>query len=307
METANRGDAEARRLNELTGRIIGAMMDVHKALGPGLLESTYEACAVMALHAAGLKTKRQVSVPVEFMGVTIDAGYRLDLVVEDVVILELKSVERLLPVHEAQLLTYLKLTGLRVGLLVNFNVPLLKDGIKRLVSNFPEPSAPPRLRGEQFERSDRRATTEVLEAIPHREPFLFVDRVLEWGENRLVTERSVRADEPHFAGHYPGAPLMPGVLICEACFQTGAMLLSGFSSRGETPRENAGETPALRRPVLTRILEAKFRGMVRPGDLMRTEVSLEEKMGEAFVMNGRVDVAGKNVLRVKFIVAMVEV
>jgi len=137
---------------------------------------------------------------------------------------------------------------------------------------------------------------EVKARIPHREPFLFVDRIVEKAESRIVTERAIRADETHFAGHYPGAPLMPGVLICEACFQTGAMLLS-----------SAGEAPALRKPVLTRILEAKFRGMVRPGDVMRIEVEQDEKMGDAFVMKGCVDVAGKNVLRVKFIVAMVEI
>lgn len=136
----------------------------------------------------------------------------------------------------------------------------------------------------------------VKAAIPHREPFLFVDRILDQGKGRVVTERAIRADEPHFAGHYPGAPLMPGVLICEACFQTGALLLAQDS-----------RVQADRKPVLTRILEAKFRGMVRPGDVMRIEVEQEEKMGDAFVMNGRVDVAGKNVLRVKFIVAMVEV
>lgn len=140
------------------------------------------------------------------------------------------------------------------------------------------------------------AVEAVKAAIPHREPFLFVDRILERGESRIVAERTIRAEEPHFAGHYPDAPLMPGVLICEACFQTGAMLLAQGSP-----------APTNRKPVLTRILEAKFRGMVRPGDVMRIEVEQEEKMGDAFVMNGRVDVAGKNVLRVKFIVAMIEV
>jgi 3-hydroxymyristoyl/3-hydroxydecanoyl-(acyl carrier protein) dehydratase/REP element-mobilizing transposase RayT len=373
---------------------------------------------------------------------------------------------------------------------------------------------------------------QVKSQIPHREPFLFVDRIVEQSETRIITERTIRADEPHFAGHYPGSPLVPGVLICEACFQTGAILLGSaglrpasaegvppsasflapradvrianrgqlphwdqtgatyfvtfrladslpeearkrieaerqeivknaeqlrrplsageqervdylYSARvdellnaghgachfndvrcagtvadalrhfdsqrytlyawcvmpnhvhvvfraspehdlseilhswksftakecnkvlgrtgefwqresfdrivrdaadferrvrytldnpgvaglkewkwvgglavdgtstansGETPAlPGARETPALRKPVLTRILEAKFRGMVRPGDLMRVEVEQEEKMGDAFVMNGRVDVAGKNVLRVKFIVAMVDI
>lgn len=138
---------------------------------------------------------------------------------------------------------------------------------------------------------------DVEKLIPHRAPFLFVDRIVERAEGRILAERSIRADEPHFAGHYPGAPLMPGVLVCEACFQTGAMILSIAGSA----------TVSGKKPVLTRILEAKFRGMVRPGDVMRIQVEQEEKMGDAFVMNGRVDVAGKNVLRVKFIVAMVEV
>lgn len=136
----------------------------------------------------------------------------------------------------------------------------------------------------------------VKAMIPHREPFLFVDRIIEQSQDRMVTERAVRADEPQFEGHYPGSPLMPGVLLCEACFQTGAMLLvAGGGDAGE------------KKPVLTRILEAKFRGMVHPGDTLTIEVVHEEKMGDAFVMNGKVSVAGKNVLRVKFIVAMVEI
>ena len=144
---------------------------------------------------------------------------------------------------------------------------------------------------------------QVKSQIPHREPFLFVDRIVEQAEGHIVTERLIRADEPHFKGHYPGSPLMPGVLICEACFQTGALLLVGATLA--SPAGGASVAPT--KPVLTRILEAKFRGMVRPGDLMLVQVDLEEKMGDAFVMNGRVDVAGKNVLRVKFIVAMVDV
>lgn len=122
------------RVNEITRSIIGAAMKVHSALGPGLLESAYEACLLFELHDAGLKAESQVPLPVIYKGVRIDLGYRLDLVVEDSVIVELKTVEAIEPVHQAQLLSYLKLSGKHVGLIINFNVVHLKDGIKRLVS-----------------------------------------------------------------------------------------------------------------------------------------------------------------------------
>lgn len=300
MSVDNRRDAETQRINEITERVIGICIDIHRKYGPGLLESAYEKCVCIGLRKAGLSFHTQVDAPVEYEGQKVTPGYRIDILVEGLVIIELKAVDKLLPIHEAQLLTYLKLTGLQVGLLINFNVPMLKAGIRRLVNNLPEPSASLRLCGVP----DTPDIDKVKAAIPHREPFLFVDRVIERGEGRIVTERLVRADEPHFAGHYPGAPLMPGVLICEACFQTGAMLLADRSA-GEAPalQADAGGAPTSR-PVLTRILEAKFRGMVVPGDLMLIEVSQEEKMGDAYVMNGKVSVAGKNVLRVKFIVAM---
>ena len=120
---------------EITGEIIDAAMKVHTALGPGLLESAYEACLLFELHRRHLKAVRQVELPVVYEGVKIDVGYRLDLLVEDNVIVELKSVEKILPIHQAQLLSYLKLSGKRVGLLLNFNVVHLKDGIKRMVSD----------------------------------------------------------------------------------------------------------------------------------------------------------------------------
>ncbi len=118
---------------ETTGRIIDAAMKVHTALGPGLLESAYEACLLFELHRRGLKATQQVELPVVYEGVKIDVGYRIDLLVEDAVIVELKSVEKVLPIHHAQLISYLKLGGKRVGLLINFNVEHLKDGIKRMV------------------------------------------------------------------------------------------------------------------------------------------------------------------------------
>ena len=117
----------------LTERVIGAAIEVHRHLGPGLLESAYEECLCWELRHQSIGVRRQVLLPLIYKEVTLDIGYRLDLVVEDQLIVELKTVERVLPIHEAQLLTYLKLSGLSTGLLLNFNSPVLKDGIKRLV------------------------------------------------------------------------------------------------------------------------------------------------------------------------------
>jgi GxxExxY protein len=121
-------------VNEITRAIIGAAMEVHSALGPGLLESAYEACLLFELHRAGLKAEAQVELPVLYRGVKLDLGYRIDLLVEDAVIVELKSVDAIAPIHQAQLLSYLRLSGKNIGLLINFNVPHLRDGIKRLVN-----------------------------------------------------------------------------------------------------------------------------------------------------------------------------
>ncbi|MBI5834250.1 MAG: GxxExxY protein [Armatimonadetes bacterium] len=118
---------------ELSGEIIGCAFEVHSALGPGLLESAYKECLFHELAMHGLQVAKEVSLPVVYKGVALDCGYRLDLVVEDKVIIELKAVEALRPVHEAQLLSYLKLSGLRLGLLMNFNVVRLREGIKRRV------------------------------------------------------------------------------------------------------------------------------------------------------------------------------
>ncbi|MEW6609727.1 MAG: GxxExxY protein [bacterium] len=123
-------------INQITEKIIGAAIEIHKTLGAGLLESTYEECLCYELSILGLHFKRQVELPVRYKGVRLDCGYRLDLLVEEEVVVELKTVEQLLPIHEAQLLTYLKMINKRVGLLINFNVPVLKDGIKRIVNKF---------------------------------------------------------------------------------------------------------------------------------------------------------------------------
>jgi GxxExxY protein len=118
---------------ELTGQIIGAAIEVHRELGPGLLESAYQVCLARELSLRGVAFKREKPLPVEYKGVHVDCGYRLDFVVADKVVVELKAVDAIHKVHGAQLLTYLRLTGCRVGLLINFNVPVLKNGIKRMV------------------------------------------------------------------------------------------------------------------------------------------------------------------------------
>ena len=120
----------------LTGRIIAAAIEVHRYLGPGLLESAYEQCLCRELDRRGINFERQVALPIDYKGYRIDSGYRLDLVVDHRVVVELKAVRQLEKIHEAQLLTYLKMTGLNLGLLLNFNVVLLKDGIKRLVNGL---------------------------------------------------------------------------------------------------------------------------------------------------------------------------
>ena len=122
-------------LRVVSGEVIGAAIAVHRELGPGLLESAYEMCLEYELRQRGVKVEKQIPMPVVYKGIKLDCGYRLDLLVENCMIVELKAVDALLPIHDAQLLTYLKLRKLRLGLLINFNVPLLKHGVKRLINN----------------------------------------------------------------------------------------------------------------------------------------------------------------------------
>ena len=125
-------------INELSSKIIGAAIEVHKALGPGLLESAYEECLCHEFGLRGLSNERQKPLPVVYKGVELDCGYRLDIVVENTIILELKSCEKIEPIHKAQLLTYLRLSGLHLGLILNFNVPVMRDGIVRIVNKLNE-------------------------------------------------------------------------------------------------------------------------------------------------------------------------
>ena len=129
--------------NQLTHDIIGGVIEVHRRFGPGLLESTYSTCLRIELEARGHTVSVRVPVALEYRGVRIDAAYWIDMLVDDRVILELKAVEALAPVHTAQMLTYLRLTGRVVGLLINFNVPVAKDGIKRIVNRAGRTPAPP--------------------------------------------------------------------------------------------------------------------------------------------------------------------
>lgn len=122
--------------DELTGRIIGCVIEVHKELGPGLMESVYEVCFAEELIKDGLQIKRQVSLPVFYKGRALNKEFIIDLLIEDSVVVELKSIELILPVHEAQLVTYLKLSDKKIGLLINFNVPVLKDGIRRRINGY---------------------------------------------------------------------------------------------------------------------------------------------------------------------------
>jgi len=136
--------SEDERLNAITGKIIAAAIRVHRALGPGLLESAYEACTAFELVQDGQRVELQKPLPLIYREVKLDCGYRLDLLVEGEVIVEIKAMDSLAHIHEAQLMSYLKLSGCRVGLLINFNVTVLKDGIRRIVNDFPDSLRTPR-------------------------------------------------------------------------------------------------------------------------------------------------------------------
>ncbi len=128
---------EIQRFNYITDQIIAAAINVHRNLGPGLLESTYESCLVFELIKRNLKIEQQKQIPIIYEGTKLSCAYRIDILVEDKVIVEVKAVDSLTPVHEAQMLSYLKLSGCKVGLLMNFNVKFLRQGLRRLVNNFP--------------------------------------------------------------------------------------------------------------------------------------------------------------------------
>ena len=135
---------EKEKLDNITGTIINCAIDVHKALGPGLLESAYEACLAFELVEHGLKIERQKPLPIVYRDVKLDCGYRLDILVEESVVIEIKVVDQIASIHKAQMLSYLKLSECMVGLLINFNVKVLKSGVIRMVNNFPDSLRSPR-------------------------------------------------------------------------------------------------------------------------------------------------------------------
>lgn len=132
-QSTQRSNQELRELNALSSKIIGLAIEVHRTLGPGLLESAYQQCLAYEFRRHNIKFILEPQAPVTYKGVTIDCGFRPDMIVENSVIVELKSVEKILSIHEAQLLTYLKISGMRLGLLINFNSKLLKNGITRII------------------------------------------------------------------------------------------------------------------------------------------------------------------------------
>ena len=126
------------KLDQITRRIIGAAIEVHKTVGPGLLESAYQVCLAFELREQGLKVEEQLPLPVIYKNVKLDCGYRIDLLVENEIVVEIKAIESLAPIHDAQLLSYLRLSRKRVGLLMNFHMRVLRDGLKRIVNEFPD-------------------------------------------------------------------------------------------------------------------------------------------------------------------------
>ena len=129
---------DKERLDQITRRVIGAAIEVHKTVGPGLLESAYQVCLAFELREQGLKVEEQLPLPVIYKNVKLDCGYRIDLLVENEIVVEIKAMEALAPIHDAQLLSYLRLSRKRVGLLMNFHMRVLKDGLKRIVNEFPD-------------------------------------------------------------------------------------------------------------------------------------------------------------------------
>jgi GxxExxY protein len=249
---------------------------VHTELGPGLLESVYEVVLADKIASRGFRVERQRAIPICVDGKNFVEGFRADLLVEEQVLVEIKSVEQLAPVHKKQVMTYLRLTNLGVGLLINFGASQLKGNIERLVvGNVPDLKDSHGEHGAGTERkletasvssapSVRNQKSPIALGLPHREPFIFVDEVtaLENG----VSARGVKTfhgDEAFFAGQFPGEPIVPGVILTEALAQ-----MAGIAA-----------TEAGVRFLLSAVRVMKFHRAVRPGEQIELEATKAGGMG----------------------------
>jgi GxxExxY protein len=166
--------AEGAEINRLTEKIIASAIDIHRHVGPGLLESAYQECLAYELNQGGIRFEREVHLPIQYKTLKLDCSYRLDFLVENTVIVEVKSIDELTKIHSAQLLTYLKAARKQVGLLINFNVPMLKQGLRRLVNHYREPavaplnSAPSAVSGVDFEPSSAKPPRLSVSAVNGR-------------------------------------------------------------------------------------------------------------------------------------------
>jgi GxxExxY protein len=160
--------------NALTEKIIGAAIEVHRHLGPGLLESVYEECLCYELRQLGIQFERQVYLPITYKGLKLESAYKMDLVVENAIVVEIKATEGTAPIHHSQLLTYLKSANKRIGLLINFNVPILKNGLKRVVNHYTGPSLANSVSAPSAFKPEERTTPESLSETPRLPPRLRV-------------------------------------------------------------------------------------------------------------------------------------
>jgi GxxExxY protein len=173
-ETLSSPRGSAPLENVLTEKIIGAAIEVHRHLGPGLLEAVYEECLCYELKQLGLQFERQVHLPITYKGLKLESAYKMDLVVENAIVIEIKATEGTAPIHHSQLLTYLKSANIRVGLLINFNVPVLKNGLKRVVNHYTGPKLADSVSAPSAFEPGGRTTPESLSETPRLPPRLRV-------------------------------------------------------------------------------------------------------------------------------------
>jgi len=251
-------------INEISGAVVDCAYQVHAELGPGLLESVYEVLLADRITACGLNVERQRAIPICVDGKTFVEGFRADLLVEDCVLVEIKSVEQLASVHKKQVITYLRLSGVSLGLLINFGGSRLKGNIERLVSGEVSDLKPVDSLRDSSVSSVRTRNDPISLGLPHREPFVFVDEVT--ALDRGVAARGVktfRGDEAFFVGHFPGEPIVPGVLLTEALAQ-----MAGIAAAEDGARF-----------LLSAVRVMKFPRAVRPGECIELSAAKAGGMG----------------------------